>query len=81
VFDVKYVLADHKDVGNKKIHFNEVGIWVRDPDDFLMKYSEIDLNANGVCDIYETPALIKRFDSIQELTDIEKECCLSYSSF
>jgi hypothetical protein len=46
-----------------------------------MKYSEIDLNANGVCDIYETPALIKRFDSIQELTDIEKECCLSYSSF
>lgn len=75
------MLANDKDVGDKKIHFNDVGIWVRDPDDYLMKYSEIDLDANKACDVYETPTLIKRFDSISELEDIEKDCCLSYSSF
>jgi len=63
-FNVKYVLANQKDVGDKKIHFNENGIWVRDVNDYLMKYSEIDLDSNGKCDIYETPSLIKRFDSL-----------------
>jgi hypothetical protein len=53
-FSIKVVLPSTGDSADRKVHFDDYKIWIKNPNDALIKFSNIDVSARK-CAIESTP--------------------------
>lgn len=78
-FDVRVVLPGTKDQAERTIHFDDYKIWIKHPQDALIKYKGID-SAARVCTILAKPDALSELSGISGLEDINPKCCWSYKA-
>lgn len=78
-FDVRVVLPGTKDQAERTIHFDDYKIWIKHPNDPLIKYKNIDSQARK-CTILKKPESLSELGAIPGLDDINPKCCWSYKS-
>lgn len=73
------VLTGTKDQAERTIHFDDYKIWIKHPNDPLIKFKNIDSQARK-CSILKKPETLGDLSSIAGLDDINPKCCWSYKS-
>lgn len=78
-FNVRVILPNTGDQALRTIHFDDYKIWIKNPNDALIKFKNIDVSAR-LCTIDSTPKQISALKKIQGLDNIDYSCCWSYNS-